>query len=277
MVKPREVLERRSLAPRKSYGQCFLQDPNVVMKIARACVPDDEIDRAHVVEFGPGTGALTLQLFPRAKTITAIELDRHLVEVLRELFRSPDGDPPGKKVTIVSGDAQTAPIEFAGRPAVLCGNIPYQITGRLIRRAVEVADRIDRCVFMVQREVCDRLLAKPGSKEYGALTVFSSAAFAIDKITNVGRSAFYPQPRVTSAVVRFVPLLDRVPETETFRALVKGAFEQRRKTLRNAWSNIASKEKLSIAAEKVGVSLDARGETLGVRDFSRMAGALDNG
>jgi 16S rRNA (adenine1518-N6/adenine1519-N6)-dimethyltransferase len=268
MADPRAVLRSHKLTPKKSFGQCFLQDPNIVMKIAMACVPDAEIGRAHVVEIGAGTGALTMALLQRAKSVTAIERDRDLVVVLRDAFDDP-------KLTIVEGDAQTVPISFPERPSVLCGNLPYQLTGRLVRRAIEIAGSIDRAVFMVQREVCDRMLAAPSSKDYGALTVFVRAAMDVERVINVGRQAFYPQPDVTSAVVRLVPRPDRTPETDTFRALVKRAFEMRRKTLRNAWSSLASKQELERAAKEARVSLDARGETLSVTEFAKMAGALD--
>lgn len=268
MADPREILRAHGLTPKKSFGQCFLVDPNVVRKIAEACVPDAEIGCASVVEIGAGTGALTSALVPRAKKLVAIERDRDLVTVLRGAFAQPN-------IEIVEGDAQTVPIAFDGPPAVLCGNLPYQLTGRLLRRAVESVETIDRAVFMVQLEVCERLLAAPGSKEYGALTVFVRAAMDVERVMTVGRGAFHPQPDVTSAVVRLVPRSERVPETGTFRALVKGAFAKRRKTLRNAWSGVASKSEIERAAKDAGISLDARGETLTVSEFAEMAGALD--
>jgi 16S rRNA (adenine1518-N6/adenine1519-N6)-dimethyltransferase len=269
MADTRKILEERGLAPKKSFGQCFLQDGRVIDRIVRACVPDDEIDRANVVEIGAGTGALTLQLFGRARHVVAIERDRDCVRVLRELFTDP-------KIEIVDADAKTAPIEkwLARPPRVLCGNLPYQITGQLLRRAVELAGRIDRTVFMVQLEVAERLVAPPGNKHYGALTVFTRAAFSVEKLFNVGRHAFYPVPKVTSAVVQLIPRKDRVVETDTFRSLVKGAFEMRRKTLRNAWSRIAPRETLERAAKAAGISLDARGETLSVEEFAKMGSAL---
>jgi 16S rRNA (adenine1518-N6/adenine1519-N6)-dimethyltransferase len=265
---PRAILRSHGLTAKKSFGQCFLVDPNIVRKIADACVPDAEIGRASVVEIGAGTGALTSALLPRAKKLVAIERDRDLVIVLRDLFPEPNVD-------VIEGDAQTVPIAFAGHhPAVLCGNLPYQLTGRLLRRAVESVE-IDRAVFMVQLEVCERLLAAAGSKEYGALTVFVRAALNVERVMTVGRGAFHPQPDVTSAVVRLIPRPDRIPETPTFRALVKGAFATRRKTLRNAWSGVAAKSDLERAATASSISLDARGETLSVEAFARMASALE--
>jgi 16S rRNA (adenine1518-N6/adenine1519-N6)-dimethyltransferase len=130
---------------------------------------------------------------------------------------------------------------------------------------------------MVQEEVADRLLAAPSGKDYGALTVFARAAFDVVRVARVPPSAFFPIPRVSSAVVVFTPILPRrARETETFRSLVKGAFSMRRKTLRNAWRSVVpDRVQLDRVAAETGVSLDARGETLDVEAFARVAGALE--
>jgi 16S rRNA (adenine1518-N6/adenine1519-N6)-dimethyltransferase len=185
-------------------------------------------------------------------------------------------------VRVLEADAQTVDLpsllgeEEAGSPRVLCGNLPYVITGQLLRRAVEHVSQLERAVFMVQNEVADRLAAKPSTKDYGALTVFVRAAFDVRRLQRVPPGAFHPPPEVTSAVVELVPVHPpRAKETDTFRALVRAAFEARRKTLRNAWSRVAPSEKVQAAAAKAGVSLDARGETLDVEAYARMAAALD--
>jgi 16S rRNA (adenine1518-N6/adenine1519-N6)-dimethyltransferase len=163
----------------------------------------------------------------------------------------------------------------ASAPRVLCGNLPYQITGRLLERAVAHADDVERVVFMVQLEVAERLAAEPGTKIYGGLTVFVRAAFRARKLFDVAPGSFHPAPDVTSAIVRLEPERPRrAEETDVFRALVKGAFGARRKTLRNAWSNVAPKEMIAAAAGAAGISLDARGETLDVDQFAAMANAL---
>lgn len=163
-----------------------------------------------------------------------------------------------------------------GSPRVLCGNLPYSITGSLLRLAVENAETLDRVVFMVQDEVANRLVAQPGTKDWGALTIFTHAAFETKRLLRAPPGAFHPPPQVTSAVVELVPLRPpRAAETERFRALVRGAFEARRKTLRNAWGRVAPSALLAEAAARAGVALDARGETLDVEAFARMASALD--
>ena len=274
----RAVLRRSGLSPKKSFGQNFLVASHTVEAIAAACVPDAEVGRARVLELGAGTGVLTRALAARARSVIAVERDRDLVPVLGEELA--DLVAAGR-LTIVEGDAQVVePRALLGdadpdSPRVLCGNLPYQITGRLLERAVAHADDVERVIFMVQLEVADRLAADPGNKTYGALTVFTRAAFKTAKLFNVSPGSFHPPPDVTSAVIRLEPERPRrAQETDMFRALVKGAFGTRRKTLRNAWRNVAAMDAIAAAAAKAGISLDARGETLDVDQFAAMANAL---
>lgn len=275
----RAVLRRVGLAPKKSFGQNFLVSAHVVDAIARACVRDAEIGRARVVELGAGLGVLTRALAARAGRVIAVERDRDLVPVLAEELAA---EIEASRVRIIEADAQAidpAPLlgePSADAPRVLAGNLPYQITGRLLERAVAHADALDRVVFMVQLEVADRLTASPGTKAYGALTVFVRAAYRVDKLFEVSRGSFHPPPEITSAVVLLEPRRPRLAaETDTFRALVKAAFGARRKTLRNAWSRAFDAERVSQAAADSGISLDARGETLDVEAFARMAARLE--
>lgn len=274
----RALLRRFGLAPKRSFGQNFLVSAHVTSAIARACVPDDEVGRARVLELGAGLGVLTSALAERAGQVVAVERDRDLIPVLRhELARSIEAG----RVRVVEGDAQAvSPAELLGEAEpqskrVLAGNLPYQITGRLLERAVAHADDLDRVVFMVQLEVAERLTAVPGTKAYGALTVFVRAAYDVKKLFDVSPGSFHPPPEVTSAVVLLAPRRPRAAEeTELFRALVKAAFGARRKTLRNAWSRVADGERVHEAAAAAGISLDARGETLDVEAFARMASRL---
>jgi 16S rRNA (adenine1518-N6/adenine1519-N6)-dimethyltransferase len=244
--------------------------------MAQACVPDDEVGRARVIEIGAGTGALTRLLAERARDVVAIERDRALVPLLvHELA--------GTSVRVLEADARAVDWrEVQGEPSaqsprVVCGNLPYAITGPLIRLAVERVQDVDRVVFMVQLEVAQRLTAAPGSRAFGALTVFVQAAFDVRRVARVPPGAFHPRPAVTSAIVQLVPLRPpRARETESFRALVRAAFQSRRKTLRNAWAAVAPEGgALEAAAATAGVALDARGETLDVEAFARMASAID--
>jgi len=276
----RDLLRASGLSPKKSFGQNFLVSEGVLETMATACVPEAEVGRARVIELGAGLGALTEALVLRAGHVTAVERDRDLVPVLGRSLKSAIDDGV---LTISESDAQRfdvaaafgAPSSSAG-PRVLCGNLPYAITGKLLRLANVHAEHLDRVVFMVQKEVADRLLARPGGKEYGALTVFTRAAFDVELRARVPPGAFHPAPRVSSAIVVLVPLRPpRARETEAFRALVKAAFAMRRKTLRNAWRSLAPDGvDLERLAAEAGISLDARGETLDVEAYARLAGKL---
>jgi 16S rRNA (adenine1518-N6/adenine1519-N6)-dimethyltransferase len=157
-------------------------------------------------------------------------------------------------------------------PRCLAGNLPYQLTGPLLERATAIGSAIDRAVFMVQIEVADRLVAAPGSSDYGALTVFVGAAFDVKRAMKVNRGAFQPRPGVDSAVVVLTPHRPpRAEETDAFREAVRAAFSQRRKTLRNAWSKLGAPEEIAARAAAAGIDLDRRGETLSVEEFARFA------
>jgi 16S rRNA (adenine1518-N6/adenine1519-N6)-dimethyltransferase len=273
---PRTLLRRAGLRPKKSFGQNFLVSEDVARAIAAACVPDEERGRALVVEIGAGTGTLTRLLAARAGALLAIERDRELIPLLeRDLGTS--------TVRIVEADAKTVDLEVLLGEAnlhsarVLCGNLPYALTGPLLRRAVALAPNVERVVFMVQREVAERLLAQPGTKSWGALTVFVRAAFDVRRVLRVAPAAFHPQPEVESAVVELRPLRPAlVRESDAFRELVRHAFASRRKMLRNAWGALApDAAALERAAAQARISLDARGETLDVAAFGRMAQALE--
>jgi 16S rRNA (adenine1518-N6/adenine1519-N6)-dimethyltransferase len=268
----KELLARRGLRPKKSFGQNFLADANAARAIAEAATTPIG---GTVLEIGAGLGALTRPLLERASRVLAVERDRDLVPILREELAA---DIDAGKLQVIEGDAATvdwvATLADGPAPRVVAGNLPYQLTGRLLERATEVADAIDGAVFMVQLEVAERLLAKPDGEAYGALTVFVQAAFSVRRVLTARAGAFFPRPDVDSAVVALTPLRPRrAEETDRFRTVVRAAFGARRKTLRNAWKGIFgwSKEELEARAAAAGISLDARGETLSVEEFARMA------
>jgi len=274
-VSPKELLSEWSLRPKHHFGQNFLSNPDLVEKIAKQVVQGQG---GTVIEIGAGLGALTCALLIQATRVIGIERDRELIPVLRHVFS--EAIDSGKLV-LVEEDAKTTDychlFEAAPEPHVLTGNLPYQLTGPLLRRAVELSEVIQRAVFMVQLEVADRLCAQPSHPEYGALTVFVQACYSVRRVFTVGRGAFYPQPRVDSAIVELIPLRPRISdETPLFRGLVQRAFQQRRKMLRNAWKGMpeVSGIDLANAATRAGINLDSRGETLSVLEFSRMAAEL---
>src|SRR5260221_7212794 len=272
-ISPKALLERYGLRPKYSFGQNFLADERLATRIAEAC----SAQGGSVVELGSGLGALTRPLLASgASWVLAVERDRDLVPALAQELAA---DVAAGRLEILEEDAKSVDLvaAFAGRPKphVVAGNLPYQITGPLLEKAVHSAPSIERAVFLVQLEVADRLAAAAGADAYGALSVFAQRAFKVERAFVVRRGAFYPQPNVDSAVVTLEPR-GAGPETDEFRAVVRGAFAQRRKKLKNAWAGLFGERggDLGDAAQRAGIDLSLRGETLTVADFVRMAQEL---
>lgn len=271
---PKAQLLALGLTAKRHFGQNFLADVNLCEKIADLCAPPG----ASVIELGAGLGALTRPLLARAQRVIAVERDRDLVPALCGEFE--EAIESGR-LTVLEADAKAVvPAELlqdAPRPHALCGNLPYQITGPLIELAVRSVASLDRAVFLVQLEVATRLSAAPASGDYGALSVFTQAAYEVERPLVIRRGAFYPQPGVDSAVVVLTPRRNVVSETNAFRGLVHGAFQQRRKKLRNAWASLAQGDEVRFAqiARSANIDLDRRGETLSVEEFARMAELLE--
>jgi len=274
---PKAWLESAGLRAKKHFGQNFLADANLSARIAALCTtPPGGI----VVELGAGLGALTAPLLARASRVIAVERDRDLVPLLEQRF--PDEVAAGRLV-VVEADAKSVDVPAlfgdGARPWVLAGNLPYQITGPLMEKAVGLAGVLDRVVYLVQLEVADRVAASAGSPSYGALSVFVQAQFLPTRAFVVRRGAFHPQPGVDSAVLVLDPRRPPVSEeTDTFRALVSAAFGQRRKKLKNAWGRLPRFDGAAVeaAASRAGIDLDARGETLDVQQFADMAKELEH-
>jgi 16S rRNA (adenine1518-N6/adenine1519-N6)-dimethyltransferase len=246
-------------------GQHFLFDPGILGRIAEAALPD----RADIVlEIGPGRGTLTGHLAPRCARLVVIEADRALAEALR-------ADPPAPHVEVVAGDALAVPWPVAD---VVCGNIPYQITSPLIERALR-PPRPARIVFLVQREVADRLAASPGGGSYGALSVGVQLVAAVERLFTVRAGAFRPPPRVESAVVRLTPRaapLVGPDEEPRVRALIRVAFQRRRqqlqRILREAYGLDATAAARALA--QAGLAAALRPEAVSPEAFVALAREL---
>jgi 16S rRNA (adenine1518-N6/adenine1519-N6)-dimethyltransferase len=272
---PKETLTEAGLRPKRSFGQNFLCDAHLVQRIADLCAPN-----SFAVEIGAGLGGLTTVMLNCGHRVLAIERDRDMLPVLQSRLA---GAIESGQLELCEADAKSVDYAalFASHtgPCALMGNLPYNLTGPLLQRATECAKLLERAVFLVQLEVADRLTSPPAGKDYGGLSVFVQNAFNVKREFLVRRGAFYPQPNVDSAVVSMLPLPEpHHQETPIFRGLVNGAFQKRRKTLRNAWADVNSlaAEELAAAARVAGVSLDERGETLGVAQFAAMASAIES-
>jgi 16S rRNA (adenine1518-N6/adenine1519-N6)-dimethyltransferase len=264
----REILSRHGLKPKRSFGQNFLQDRRLAERIAEQATPPGAL----VVEIGAGLGALTRPLLERARTVVALERDRDLVPVLRSELAS---EVESGRLIVVETDAKRFDYESTFTavepPRAIAGNLPYNLTGPLLERIGSLSRSIERATVLVQLEVADRLVARPATPAYGALTVFVQATYAVRRAFVIRSGAFHPAPDVDSAVVVLEP--HAVPlalETPAFRALVKNAFGKRRKILKNAWSTVADAGALEAAARRAEVDLGRRGETLDVSEFARM-------
>jgi 16S rRNA (adenine1518-N6/adenine1519-N6)-dimethyltransferase len=271
---PKRVLAARGLRPRKRLGQNFLVDPRFAQRIA-AALPSG----AFVLEIGGGTGALTAALARVARELEVVEVDRGLVEVLRERFAADHGH-----VGITAGDALAldlrATLDAHPRPRAICGNLPYSITTPLLERIVAFTDAWDCAVLMVQREYCKRLTARPGTPEYSSLTLFVAHFCEAEHLFDVGAAGFYPAPAVASSVVRLRPKPARaasVVDSALLLWLIRAAFAQRRKTLVNsiaAQPGAPAREMLDAAIRAMGQRPDIRGERLALADYERLADAL---
>ena len=266
----RDLLRRHGLAPKRAFSQNFLVQPGATARIADAAAA---LGR-DVVELGPGLGALTHALLSRGCRVIAVELDRDMVRVLREEL----GAHP--ELEVREGDAAKVDLSAisaaCGTKLVVTGNLPYQATGAILRQVVRHREATVGAVLMVQREVRDRLVAAAGTSEYGALTVFVRAGFEVDTVCRLKPGSFYPPPKVESAVVRMVPRNTPIAdETPTFAAIVRAAFHTRRKTLRNALRPLSGSDRAAQAAERAGIDLGRRGETLSVKEFAALAESWD--
>jgi 16S rRNA (adenine1518-N6/adenine1519-N6)-dimethyltransferase len=268
---PRALLDKYDLRAKKSWGQNFLGDEAILSDIARLAAPRPG-DR--VVELGAGLGHLTARLLERGAEVTAVERDRDMARVLRGEL--------GERITLLEADA--ARLDYgalaAGRPLAVVGNLPYHLTSPILFDLLDQAGVVTRAVFLLQREVAERLAATPGEKDWGVLSVFlqREAEVSVERIVPPG--AFHPPPKVHSAVIHVgfrPPGADAaVVDPARFRKLVKAGFAQRRKTLRNALEagQVAPPEALAAALAAAGVDPGRRGETLTIAEWAAVERAL---
>ena len=274
-----DLIKRYDVRARKRFGQNFLTDPRVLDKIiAAADVTKDDF----VLEIGPGLGTLTRALCDHAGHVLAVELDFDLADIIeQELI------PAYDNLELITGDilkqdiGEIADQKNDGRPIKVVANLPYYITTPILMELLETKAPVESITVMVQKEVADRMMAKPGDKDCGAISLAVQYYADVYLAANVPPNCFTPRPRVASAVIRLTTRQTPPVETKNEKlmfGLIKAAFAQRRKTLVNAVSGSAwldiDKERIQNAIEKMGLSPTVRGEKLDLAAFAGLADHL---
>ena len=267
----RALLGARGLRPKKSLGQNFLMDAGTAARIARLAV-DAPGDR--VLEVGAGTGSLTAALLAAGADLTAFDLDDALIDVLR-------GRDDLAAAHIEHADALSFDYAAFGgeRPWRAAGNLPYNIATPLLIRLAQLERPPERIVAMIQKDVADRLLARPGTAAYGSLTVALALTMRVERAFNVAPGQFFPRPKVVSSVVvlhRLETPAVAVADRQRFEQVVRGAFAYRRKTLANSLSLALDvpRERIAGALHALELDADIRGEALDLATFAALADAL---
>jgi len=279
-VRTRAILEKHGFSFKKSLGQNFLIDTNILRNI----VDHAELNESSgAIEVGPGIGALTEQLAKRAKKVVAYEIDQRLLPILSETLE------PYPNAKVIHSDVLKANVkemieeEFAGIDDImLVANLPYYVTTPIIMKILEEKLPLRGIVVMLQKEVADRISAKPSTKEYGSLSIAIQYYTVPEVVMIVPKTVFVPQPNVDSAVIRLTirkkPLV-AVKSEEFFFRVTRASFAQRRKTiLNNLTSQLENgkekKEKILAALQSVGIEPSRRGESLSIEEFAALSDAL---
>ena len=274
------VLERHGFTFKKSFGQNFLTDTNILQKIVDTAEIDDQVN---VIEIGPGIGALTEFLAERAAEVMAFEIDHRLVPILADTLRDFDN------VTVVNEDILKVDLaqhiqnfKNPNLPIKVVANLPYYITTPILMHLIESGIPFSEFVVMMQKEVADRISAKPNTKAYGSLSIAVQYYMTAKVAFIVPRTVFVPAPNVDSAILKMVRRPEpavAVEDEKFFFKVSKASFTHRRKTL---WNNLTGyfgktdeiKDKLTKALDQAGLSPSVRGEALGLEEFASLADAL---
>lgn len=251
-------LRALGVQPKRSLSQNFLIDQNIIQKTLDSAEVTAE---DHVLEIGPGPGAITEQLVARGATVTAIERDTQLAKALQEKLN----------ITVLCDDALTAPLDALPKPTKLVANLPYHISTPLIQRLILRPDIFSSLTFFVQKEVGNRICGLPGTRDYSSFSVFIRAYSTPRSCFHVSPNSFFPAPKVTSSVIQLKP--HPFPysfEEEAFFEMTRTAFSQRRKMLRGTLRPFASPEVIERALEEMGYSPTARPGELDLDGFASL-------
>jgi 16S rRNA (adenine1518-N6/adenine1519-N6)-dimethyltransferase len=265
-LKPKEFFLSQKTHPQKSLGQNFIRDPKVLERIGELAELSKEDE---VLEIGAGLGALTLFLGEGVGRVIAIEKDRKLLEELKKTVSHL------KNVEIISGDALQVDFRefYRGNKIKVVSNLPYSALSPILVRLLEEREIFSMLVLMVQREVGERIIALPGGKEYGSISILVQTYMDAQIKLYVPPSAFWPQPKVQSVVLKLVPLPKpriHIPDEELYKKIIRAAFSSRRKILANSLSSLFPKEKVEEILESSGIDRKRRAETLSLEEFGRL-------
>ena len=253
---------------KKKFGQNFLVDEQIIADIISAIRPQPEDT---MVEIGPGLGALTRPLLKKLNHLHVVEIDRDIIARLESDYPQ---DNPKLKLTVHAGDALEFDLATLSKPLRIVGNLPYNISSPLLFHFAAYAEHITDMHFMLQNEVVERMVAGPSTPAYGRLSVMLQYRFVMEKLLDVPPESFRPSPKVDSAIVRMIPLPASeilVANEKLFAAVVRTAFGQRRKTLRNTLRSYLSENDF----EKLEINPQLRAENLAVADFIKAANYLN--
>ncbi len=271
----RTVMKKYGLFAHKRWGQNFLIDKNILRKITDAA---DVEPNQYLVEIGPGLGGLTRELASRSRGVLAIEIDRHLQKPLEEML----ADLP--QVRLLFRDVLEVNLEAELKQVFdltsidsfgVCANIPYNITSPIIFKLLEECPSLKSAILMMQKEVAERILARPGGKNYGVLTLTTTYHAQVEFIMDVSRNCFYPKPEVDSRVIRITPHKTKpvqVDDEKAFKRFIRAAFQKRRKTMLNICTDYFAQDKKTCEELLVGqnISPKLRPETLGLAEFASL-------
>lgn len=272
----RELAAQLDVRPTKKLGQNFVIDPNTVQRIARAA---DLAPGATVLEVGPGLGSLTLALLQVARRVIAVEIDPVLAEQLPQTVAAHAPHRAGDLTVIVEDAMRIDPARIlaVGTPDALVANLPYNVAVPVLLHLIAGLPSLTTALVMVQKEVADRLAAKPGSKAYGIPSAKAAWFGEVESAGSIGRRVFWPEPNVDSGLVRFTrhePPVCASTREQVF-AVIDAAFAQRRKALRAGLTGFAGGVDASQAAlERAGIAPTSRAEQLSIADFARLADAF---
>lgn len=253
--------------PSRKLGQNFLSDPGILKKV---CDAGDLGSNDHVIEVGPGYGSLTKMLCSRAGYVTAVETDYRLFEYLSDQLSEI------RNLRLVRGDILETGFNtfYSGRKIKLIANLPYNISSQILISLVEERGILENAVIMLQKEVADRILSEPGTKNYGSLSVIIQTYFRVNRVIKVPAGAFRPRPKIESTVIRLVPLEEpaaEITDHNLYRSVVRTAFSKRRKIIKNCLSPVFREEDIVAALDSAGIPATIRAESLGIEDFARLS------